>query len=116
MRYIRYAVLASLAIVLASVALANRSFVDLTLMPDALAELVGFNLSISLPLFAVVLAGVAAGLLIGFLAEYLREGKQRREAGAQKREVRKLSREVNKLKKQKNEGKDEVLALLEDAG
>ncbi|MBT8155737.1 LapA family protein [Epibacterium ulvae] len=116
MRYIRYAVLGSLALVLASIALANRAFVDLKLMPDALAELVGFNLGITLPLFAVVLAGVGAGLLVGFLAEYLREGRHRREAGAQKREVRKLSREVNKLKKQKNEGKDEVLALLEDAG
>ena len=30
------------------------------------------------------------------------------------REVKKLSREVNKLKKQKHEGKDEVLALLEE--
>lgn len=115
MRYIRYAVLGSLSLILASIALANRSFVDLKLMPDAVAELVGFNLGITLPLFAVVLAGVGAGLLVGFFAEYLRESKHRREAGAQKREARKLAREVKKLKKQKNEGKDEVLALLDDA-
>ncbi len=116
MRYIRYAVLVSLAIILASVAMANGTFVDLKLMPDALAELVGFNLGISLPLFAVVLGGVGMGLMIGFLAEYIREHKHRREAGERKREARKLAREVNKLKKKTNEGKDEVLALLDDAG
>ena len=116
MRYIRYAVLASLAIVLASIAVANRGSVELKLMPDAFAELAGFNPGISLPLFVVVLGGVGVGLLVGFFAEYLREGKHRREVGQKNREVRKLSREVNKLKRQKNEGKDEVLALLENAG
>ncbi|WP_282077789.1 lipopolysaccharide assembly protein LapA domain-containing protein [Epibacterium ulvae] len=115
MRYLRYAVLASLAIILASIAMANRNFVDLKLMPDALAELVGVNPGISLPLFVVVIGGVGAGLMIGFLAEYLREHKHRREAGERKREARRLAREVNKLKEQKNKGKDEVLALLEDA-
>ena len=115
MRYIRYAILGALAIGLVSVALANRAFVELKLMPDALAELFGFNHGISLPLFAVVLGGVGAGLVIGFLWEWMREHKHRSEAGAKAREVRKLNREVSRLKKQKNEGKDEVLALLEDA-
>lgn len=116
MRYIRYAVLGALAIVLVSVSLANNTIVELKLMPGALAELFGFNFSIALPLFAVVLGGVGAGLVIGFLWEWLREHKHRSDAGAKAREVRKLSREVTRLKKQKNEGKDEVLALLEDAG
>ncbi|MBQ4823820.1 LapA family protein [Leisingera sp. M527] len=116
MRYIRYAVLGSLAIVLVSVALANRSFVELKLMPSALGELFGFNFTIALPLFAVVLGGVGAGLVIGFLWEWLREHKHRSEAAQKTREARRLNREVSKLKKQKNEGKDEVLALLEDAG
>ena len=64
----------------------------------------------------VVLGGVGAGLVIGFLWEWIREHKHRREAAEKAREARKLNREVSKLKKQKNEGKDEVLALLEDAG
>ncbi|OED49381.1 lipopolysaccharide assembly protein LapA domain-containing protein [Leisingera sp. S232] len=116
MRYIRYAVLAALAIVLVSVALANRASVELKLMPDAFAELAGFNHGISLPLFVVVLGGVGAGLVIGFLWEWLREHKHRSEAAQKTREARRLNREVTRLKKQKNEGKDEVLALLEDAG
>jgi len=114
MRYIRYAILGALGIVLVSVCFANRTVVDLKLMPDAVAEFAGLNFSISLPLFVVVLGGIGAGLVIGFIWEWLREHKHRREAGTQAREVRKLSREVQKLKKQKHEGKDEVLALLEE--
>ncbi|KUJ80913.1 phosphoribosylanthranilate isomerase [Ruegeria marisrubri] len=116
MRYLRYAFLGTLGVVLISVSLANRAPVELKLMPDDLADLLGFNLSASLPLFLVVLGGVVAGLVIGFVWEWLREHKHRREAGAKTREVRQLEREVNKLKKKQNEGRDEVLALLDEAG
>jgi hypothetical protein len=115
MRYVRFAFWVPLGIILISVSLANSTIVDLKLMPSAVAELLGFNPSISLPLFVVVLGGIASGLIIGFIWEWMREHKLRRAAGGQAREVRKLSREVNKLKTQKNEGKDEVLAILEDA-
>jgi hypothetical protein len=56
-----------------------------------------------------------AGLIIGFVWEWMREYKHRAEATRKSREVRKLEREVTKLKGEKHEGKDEVLALLEDA-
>lgn len=115
MRYIRYAFLAVLGIALISVSLANREAVELTLMPQALADLIGFNFSTSLPLFLVVLGGVVAGLIIGFLWEWLREHKHRADATAKTSEVRKLEREVKKLKKKQNEGKDEVLAILDEA-
>jgi len=115
MRYIRYAFLGALGLALISVSLANRQLVDLKLVPDALAELFGFNSGVSLPLFIVVLGSVAAGVAIGFIWEWIREHKHRRAVGSQAREVRKLSREVNKLKKQKHEGKDEVLAILDEA-
>ncbi|NOC46581.1 DUF1049 domain-containing protein [Ruegeria sp. HKCCD7559] len=115
MRYLRYAFLAALGIILISVSLANVQSVELKLMPDALAELLGFNLSASLPLFLVVLGGVAAGLVIGFLWEWLREHKHRRDATVKKTEVRKLEREVKKLKKKQNQGKDDVLAILDEA-
>ena len=115
MRYIRYGFLGILGIVLVSVSLANRQIVELKLMPDVFAELLGFNLSTSLPLFIVVLGGVVAGLVIGFLWEWLREHKHRRDATVKTGEVRKLEREVKKLKKKQNEGKDDVLALLDEA-
>lgn len=115
MRYLRYAILAVLGIILISVSLANRNMVSLKLMPDDLADLAGFNLSVSLPLFLVVLGGIVSGLVIGFVWEWLREHKHRREAGQKHREVRSLKREVSKLKKEKNQGKDEILALLDEA-
>lgn len=115
MRYIRYAFLASLGIVLISVSLANRGFVELKLMPNALEQLLGFNLSISLPLFVIVLGGIVAGLVIGFVWEWLREYKHRREASIKTREVSKLEREVSKLKTEKHKGKDDVLAILDEA-
>ncbi len=115
MRYLRYAFLAVLGIVLISVSLANLEPVELKLAPDALAELLAFNFSISLPLFVVVLGSVVVGLIIGFMWEWLREHKHRRDASAKTGEVRKLEREVKKLKKKQSEGQDEVLALLDEA-
>ncbi len=116
MRYIRYAFLAALGIILISISLANRGFVPLKLMPDTLAELLGFNMSISLPLFVVVLGSIVAGLVIGFLWEWMREYKHRREATEKAREVRRLERRVDRLKTEKHQGKDEVLAILDEAG
>lgn len=115
MRYIRYAFLASLGVVLISVALANRGMVTLNLLPVPLADLVNFNFSISLPLFIVIFGGIVAGLLIGFFWEYLREYKHRAAAGAAQRELKSSQREVRRLKGKANEGKDEVLALLDEA-
>lgn len=115
MRYIRYAFLGTLGIVLISISLANRAMVTLQLLPDELAGLLGFNLSGSLPLFVVVLGGIVAGLVIGFVWEWMREMKHRRDAGRKTREVQKLEREVSRLKKKENEGRDEVLVILDEA-
>lgn len=115
MRYIRYAFLGALAIVLVSVSLANRGMVELRLMPSALTELAGFDWVISLPLFVVVLGGIAGGLVIGFFWEWLREHKHRREASVKAKEVTKLEREVTRLKGKQSEGKDEILAILDEA-
>ena len=113
MRYVRYIVLAAIAILLISVSLANRGLVKLKLVPDELATFLGLEWSITLPLFVVVLGGVVAGLVIGFIWEWLREHKHRREASVKSREAQKLAREVDRLKKDKHKEKDEVLALLE---
>lgn len=115
MRYLKYLFLASLAICLIAVALANRGMVTLQLLPGALADLVGMNQSIQLPLFVVIFGGIVAGLLIGFVWEWFREYKHRAAVTQKSRDVRRLEREVTKLKGEKHEGKDEVLALLEEA-
>ncbi|SNR33592.1 lipopolysaccharide assembly protein LapA domain-containing protein [Puniceibacterium sediminis] len=115
MRYIRYAFLACLAIVLVSVALANRGFVTLQLLPGDLSVLLGMQKTMQLPLFIVIFGGIVAGLLIGFFWEWLREHKHRAEAARRQAEVKRLERELRRVKGQRDAGKDEVLALLDQA-
>jgi uncharacterized membrane protein len=82
-------------------------------MPEALFDLLGISPDVQLPLFMVIFAGVAAGLLIGFLWEWVREHRIRAEGRAKAREVEALRREVAALKSEKTSGGDDVLALLE---
>ena len=113
MRYLRYLVFGSIAVGLVIVALANRGEVSLTLMPLALGNLIGFNLQFQIPLFTVIFLGVMAGLLIGFVWEWLREMKHRTAAKTEHRQVVRLEREVSKLKCGTAKEQDDVLALLE---
>lgn len=113
MRYIRYLILAAIGVALVAVALANREPVSLQLLPEGLARIAGMNQSLQLPLFLVIFGGVAVGVLIGFIWEWLREHKHRAEVSRKSKEVGKLEREVKKLKGEKHQGKDDVLALLD---
>ena len=115
MRYIRYGFWAVVGIALISVAMANRGIVTLNLFPEAIAELLGINHSISLPLFVVILAGVAVGLLIGFVWEWLREHKHRSEKNRTHRELKQTQREMRRLKGSEGKKQDEVLAILDEA-
>ena len=115
MRYIKYAFLAIVAPALVAVAVANRDIVTLTLLPSGLAALAGMNQAIDLPFFVVIIAGVAAGLLIGFVWEWLREFRQRAESARKDREIKELKRQLRRLRAEKHAGEDEVLALLDEA-
>ncbi len=110
MRYLRYSFYVVLLIVLVMVALANSEVVTLSVLPEQLNSF--FPVSIRLPLFVVIMLSILAGLLIGYVLEYFREYKQRREAATRKREVEVLSREVDALKKETGKDEDDVLALL----
>lgn len=114
-RYTRYAFLAVVAVVLVTLAIANRQMVELKLLPEGLDEFTGFTGTLSLPLFAVIFAGLALGLLVGYALEWLREHKIRREANQNRREVGKLEREVKRLKQKRETEGDDVLALLEES-
>lgn len=114
MRYIRYGFWAVVGVLLITVGLANRGPVTLRLMPQELGELFGIDREITLPLFVVIFGGVVAGLLIGFVWEWLREHKHRADARARAREVHRLQREVKKLRGEKHKGEDEVLAILDE--
>ncbi len=117
MRYIRYAFLGGLAVVLIAVALGNRGMVTLHLLPEELSGFLGLSWQVSLPLFIVIFGSIIAGILIGFVWEYFREYKHRAKGKRAEKAAVKLSHEVKSLKAEKasSEGKDEVLALLENA-
>lgn len=114
MRYIRYAFLAAIAIVLIVVALANRDMVTLNLLPADMAGYVGQNFSYQLPQFVIIFLAIVVGLLIGFVWEWMREHKHRVYGRRANREKEKLERQVKGLKRQTKEGQDDVLALLDD--
>ena len=110
MRYLRYSFYAVLMVVLVMLALANRQVVTLAVLPEQLSSIL--PVSIQLPMFVVIMLSMLGGLLVGYVLEYFREHKQRREAAVRKREVDILAREVDALKKQAGTEEDDVLALL----
>jgi putative membrane protein len=112
-RYLRYAIFATLAVVLVTVALANRDTVTLRALPEDLAALTGLGWTVDLPLFLVIFGGIAAGLLIGFVWEWVREGKHRSTASAKSREAARLERELSMLRDAKGQVQDDVLAILD---
>ncbi|WP_118133386.1 lipopolysaccharide assembly LapA domain-containing protein [Oceanicella sp. SM1341] len=111
MRYVRYALLAIILIVVVLLAVANREMVTLRLMPEQLAGI--YQLSYGLPLFAVILATLLLGVFLGYVLEWGREMRQRREASERKRIIAKLERENAELRRRHAAPKDEVLAILE---
>ncbi|MEL6167631.1 MAG: LapA family protein [Pseudomonadota bacterium] len=112
MRFLTYLFLLFLGLVLLTLALANRQAVTLTVLPDELARFAGWSPSISLPLFAVIFGGIVAGVLIGFVWEWLREYKFRSAASTERREKERLAREVRRLKGPEKGEEDEILALM----
>src|SRR6056297_4141889 len=115
MRYIRYASIAVFALALVLIALANRGVVTLRVLPDELSGLAALNPTYDMPLFVVIFGGVLAGLILGFIWEWIREAKERAAAARQAREMQALRAEVRRLKGEKHQGKDEVLAILDEA-
>ncbi len=114
MRYIRYGFLGALGAVLIAVALANRDMITLNLLPETLGDLLGLNHSINLPLFVVIFAAIAVGLMIGFAWEWMREHRHRSDKSKAERELHHTKREVRRLKGKQAENKDEVLVMLEE--
>lgn len=94
------------------VAVANRELVTVKLLPDQIADILGLSYAVTLPLFIILLAAILVGLLLGYLIEWIRERKHRREVSVKARELSRLESEVARMKKKTGDEDDEVLALL----
>lgn len=113
MRFIRLLFILALAVVLVAVALANRGLVTVQAFPAGLDRYLGFDWQLTLPLFMVIFAAIALGIVVGFIWEWLREAHIRSESKRRKDEVHMLEREVDQLRTQHSTPNDDVLAILD---
>lgn len=114
LRYLRYLVIAVFGLALLLVAVANRAPVVVRALPESMSTLAGGDWAVQMPVFVLIFLGIAVGVLVGFLWEWLRESKHRSTASAKAREVSKLERELAVMKDSAAiPPQDEVLALLD---
>ena len=115
-RIVKLSFILSVAVVMVVLAITNRDPVVINLLPADLALWLRMDLSVSLPLFLIIFGAITAGLVLGFVWEWLREHRHRADASRAKRDATRLSRELEALRDEARakEGQDEILALLED--
>jgi uncharacterized integral membrane protein len=85
-----------LAGILILLAVANRTPVTLSLDPFT-PEVSAY--SIQLPLFLVILLAIMLGVVVGGIADWVRQGRYRREARHGRSEVRRLEKEAAELRR-----------------
>lgn len=112
LRLIKYLILFVIAVVLIVVAMANLGPMTLQLLPTALGEQIGWNRDLTMPVFLILLGTFFAGLLFGFIWEWLREHKHRVKAKLEEQERQRLEQEVKKVSPPAKTG-DDVLAILD---
>jgi len=113
LRTLRYVLIGLVGLALLTFSLSNTTPVLIKAMPDDLAAFFGVNWQIELPLFLVMLGGVVAGVLVGFIWEWLREHKHRATARTKAKEVSKLERELSVMRDANTVPQDDVIALID---
>jgi uncharacterized membrane protein YciS (DUF1049 family) len=89
-------ILVPLVIILVTLAVANRQTVIVSFDPFDQGQPA---FALALPLFALLLAGVVAGVVIGGVAAWLGQGKWRRAARLAQAQARELRAELDSLKR-----------------
>lgn len=94
-RFLFLVVLLPLAIIIVIVSVANRAATTFSLDP--------FNMeapawSVTAPLFALLFAAIAVGVIVGGVAAWVGQGKWRRAARAERHNAAQLRREVEDLR------------------
>ena len=116
MRTIRIFFVVILAIVLILVAAANRAPVTVGLLPETIAAFTGRAWTLTMPAFVALFLAMVFGVLVGLVWEWLREAHQRAESKTRAHDLARLQREVGDLRRTHAAPKDEVLAILDEAG
>ncbi|MGY6409902.1 MAG: lipopolysaccharide assembly protein LapA domain-containing protein [Alkalilacustris sp.] len=113
LRFLKIITLVLLAGGILVLSLANRGPMTLQLLPEDLAAFAGYNQSIELPVFLVILMGIVVGLLIGFIWEWLREHRHRAEAARSRAEAKRLRARIARDGGAPQREGDDVLSLLD---
>jgi uncharacterized integral membrane protein len=100
-KFVTALILVPLAIVVVALAVANRQTVVVSFDPF---DQVHPAFALPLPLYALVLALVIAGVVVGGVAAWLRQGKWRRAARLAQGEARELRTELDRLKRRTGAG------------
>lgn len=95
-RFIRFLIVAVIAIVLVAFCFANRQLVTVSFDPFSTPDNAAFALPV--PLFAVVIAVAMLGVVAGASATWLAQGRHRRAARQNRREAAKWRSEAQALK------------------
>ncbi|GJE54507.1 lipopolysaccharide assembly protein LapA domain-containing protein [Methylobacterium thuringiense] len=93
-RFLKALILLPVALVVLLLAVANRNAVTLSFDPFSPEP----AFSIVLPLYAIVFAAVAVGILVGGIGAWLGQGKTRASARHHRREREKLERETAQIR------------------
>ncbi|APH70344.1 LapA family protein [Aquibium oceanicum] len=86
-RVVLIVIVVPIAVILIALAVANRQMTAFTLDPFNPGNMA---LTIQLPLFVMLFLALIAGMVIGGLATWMRQGRYRKEARVQRREVKNL--------------------------
>ena len=93
-RFLKGLILLPLAIVVVLLAVANHDPVTLSFDPFSPEP----AFSLALPLYVIVFAAVALGILVGGVASWFSQGRTRRNARVHRRERDRLQREVDQTR------------------
>jgi uncharacterized metal-binding protein len=93
--FLKALILLPVAIVVVLLAVANRAPVLVSFDPFSKGQP---ELSVTLPLFALILASVALGVVLGGIGSWLAASRQRRERRMSARELNRLKAEADRLR------------------
>lgn len=100
LKALKMIVLGLLAVALVVLGVANMNMVELNLLPEQLGV---DRWSVDFPLAGVIVVSIFFGIFLGYLFEWMREHRYRREARRRRREAEELARENEALKTRLND-------------